>query len=268
MEQATAYVFGALGDPDREGFERDLANSTELQAEVAELRNVAGLLALAVPPVAPPPRLRDRVLAEARAVRPIAAHRAEAQRRDEDRPLHVVAGGAAERPLRVSRFVPWLAVAASLVGVVVARNQVREQADARASLAMLSDSMRVELASKDSVINALLAPDVQTVKLVATGQPLSARMYWNRESNQVVFVTFALPPAASGRTYQLWGIERGKRPVSLGTFNTSGDGSGRLTARVPEGVRIAVGAVTDEPAGGSPQPTTTPFLMGEFRAAE
>jgi anti-sigma-K factor RskA len=268
MEQATAYVFGALGAPDVDGFERDLATSRELQAEVSELRNVAGLLALAAPLVTPPPRLRDRVLAEARAVRPIAAHRAEAPNREDDRQPRTDASGTDVRPLRVSRFIPWLAVAASLAGVVVARNQVREQADARAALAVLSDSLSVELASKDSVIDALLAPDVQTVKLVATGQPPSARMYWNRGSNQVVLVTFALPPAASGRTYQLWGIEPGKGPVSLGTFDTSADGSGRLTARVPEGVRIAVGAVTDEPAGGSPQPTTTPFLVGEFRAAE
>jgi anti-sigma-K factor RskA len=268
MEEATAYVLGALAEPERDRFERELATSTELQKEVASLRNVTGLLALAVAPVAPPPGLRERVLAEARAVRPISAHRSEAPRHEEERQLRAVPGGREVQPLRVSRFVPWLAVAASLLAVVVMRNQVREESDARAALAMLSDSMRAQIVSKDSVIDALLAPDVQTVKLVATGQPPSARMYWNRASNQVVLVAFALPPAASGRTYQLWGIEPGKSPVSLGTFNTTGDGSGRLTARVPEGVRIAVGAVTDEPAGGSPQPTTTPFMVGEFKAAE
>jgi anti-sigma-K factor RskA len=33
---------------------------------------------------------------------------------------------------------------------------------------------------------------------------------------------------------------------------------------VPSGLRIAVTAVTDEPAGGSPQPTTTPILAATW----
>jgi anti-sigma-K factor RskA len=92
-------------------------------------------------------------------------------------------------------------------------------------------------------------------------------MFWNRASNQVVLVAFALPPAAPGRTYQLWGIASGKgqKPVSLGTFNTSANGEVRLSVTVPAGLQIAVGAVTEEPAGGSPQPTTTPFLVGQLQ---
>jgi hypothetical protein len=133
------------------------------------------------------------------------------------------------------------------------------------TLAQRADSLRGAVAARDSVITLLLAPDVETAKLVSVGRPPSARLYWNRARNQVILAAFALPPAARGRTYQLWGIAGGKaQPVSLGTFNTSAAGEGRLTATVPAGLTIAVGAVTEEPAGGSPQPTSTPLLVGQI----
>jgi anti-sigma-K factor RskA len=107
------------------------------------------------------------------------------------------------------------------------------------------------------------------VKLSATGRPPTGRLYWNRQSSEVVFAAFSLPPAPQGRTYQLWAIASAtSTPVSLGTFNTSADGVGRLAVKLPEGTRIAIGAVTEEPAGGSPQPTTQPFLVGQLRASE
>src|SRR5207247_11230674 len=102
--------------------------------------------------------------------------------------------------------------------------------------------------------------------LAATGRPPSARLYWNPSRHLVVMAVFDLPPAPAGRTYQLWAIAKGK-PVSLGVFNTASDG--RLTAAldVPPGLAFELTAVTEEPAGGSPQPTQTPFPVGKVAAA-
>ncbi|WP_407570617.1 anti-sigma factor domain-containing protein [Deinococcus altitudinis] len=55
----------------------------------------------------------------------------------------------------------------------------------------------------------------------------------------------------AGRAYQAWKIEGGK-PVSLGLFKDQA-----YLASLPAGT---VFAVTVEPAGGSPQPTTTPLF--------
>jgi anti-sigma-K factor RskA len=230
-------------------FEAELARSPELRREVEELRQVSAYLAMAAPAAVPPQRLRARVLEQGRALRPATATPLVSARRRQARTL-----------------LPWLAAAAALAGVVVMQQRyVRERA-ARVALVGMTDSMRLTIAARDSVLATLLAPDVETAKLVATGRPPTARLYWNRGSHQVVLAAFSLPPAPRGRTYQLWGIAgAGSRPVSLGTFNTSPSGEGRLTATVPVGVDIAVGAVTEEPAGGSPQPTTQPFLVGEFR---
>jgi anti-sigma-K factor RskA len=168
--------------------------------------------------------------------------------------------------------VPWLALAASLLVIVSTRKTLDAERAAHAvadqANQQLNQSLRGQVATLDSVVTTLLAPDVETVKLSSTGAPPAARMYWNTRNNQVVLAAFNLRPAPTGRTYQLWGIETGKDPVSLGTFNTGADGAGRVRLSVPNGVKIAVGAVTEEPEGGSPQPTTKPFLVGQLRTTE
>jgi anti-sigma factor RsiW len=67
-----------------------------------------------------------------------------------------------------------------------------------------------------------------------------------------------IAPAPSGKTYEAW-ILQGKKATPAGLFQARG---GRafvpITGKVPIGGRVAV---TVEPAGGSPQPTTTPFAM-------
>jgi anti-sigma-K factor RskA len=107
---------------------------------------------------------------------------------------------------------------------------------------------------------------VRTATLAATGSPPSARLFWNPVRGTVVIVAFDLPPAPAGRTYQLWGIAPGGDPVSLGTFQTAADGTALVQRPAPGGIPFEVGAVTEEPAGGSPQPTTQPFLVGSWAA--
>ena len=67
-----------------------------------------------------------------------------------------------------------------------------------------------------------------------------------------VFVHLTRTPE-EGRTYQLWSLAEAI-PQSLGVF---GD-DGLLTAALPAGAPLAV---TVEPAGGSPGPTTPPILL-------
>ncbi|ABF44909.1 MULTISPECIES: anti-sigma factor domain-containing protein [Deinococcus] len=63
-------------------------------------------------------------------------------------------------------------------------------------------------------------------------------------------------PAAAGRAYQMWRIQ-GSQPISLGMF----EGQGFLLSGLPAGATIAVSV---EPPGGSPQPTTTPILVQQL----
>jgi anti-sigma-K factor RskA len=240
-ELATPFALGALAPDERARFEAHLAECGACRAEVQALAEVAARLAEAAPLVTPPPGLRDRILREARQARP---------------------RGRGRRPL-----VPWLAAAACLaIALGLGYGYLRERAgarQARAALAAVDDS----LAARDSLVATLLSPDVGTAALAATGQAPSARLYWSPSRRRVVMAVYRLPPAPVGRTYQLWAIAQGK-PVSLGVFNTAADGRGTATMAVPLGLTFELSAVTEEPAGGSPQPTQQPFLVGKVTRAD
>ncbi len=250
-----AYVLGALDADEHETFAKALSSDDELRGEVAAYEEVVAGLAEAVPEHAPPPGLRDRILEEARSEVSIRSARS-------DQPPGGRGGLTA---------VAWLAAAAGVAGALgfgVAyrgSQQVNLQLDADVvALNEQNERLIQLLEDRDALLSTLAGPDVRTAALSATDQPPSARLYWNTGTSMVFISAFDLPPAPVGRIYQLWGIPDGADPVSLGTFQTLADGTATVQRPVPPGSDFAIGAVTEEPAGGSPQPTTTPFLVGEW----
>ena len=96
-DEAAAWVLGALDDDG--GRARSSAawrRRAAVRKEVGELQEAADALPFAVPPVGPPPELRDRIMA-------VVESEAEL--------LHAT-GARADRPYRAAR-TPWLAVAAA-----------------------------------------------------------------------------------------------------------------------------------------------------------
>ena len=239
LDAAAPYALSAQSAEDRAAFEAHLADCAICRAEVQALREVSGLLAHAAPAATPAPALRERILREARQVRPLAARR--------------------------GRSLPWLAAAAAVVLAIAAGVAYLRERGNRRALEQAVAVARDSLATQQQLVATLLAPDVNTAVLASKGRPPSARVFWNPSRHRVVMAVFDLPPAPAGRTYQLWAIQTGKAPVSLGIFNTAPDG--RLTATLeapPAVVAFDVTAVTEEPAGGSPQPTQQPFLVGKL----
>ena len=242
LDAAAPYALGALTAEERAAFEAHLADCAVCRADVQALGEVSGLLAHAAEAATPPPALRERILREARAVRPLAA------------------GG---------RGLPWLAVAAAVVLAVAAGVAYLKERGSRQMLERAVAVARDSLAAQQQLVATLLAPDVNTAVLASKGRPPTARVFWNPSRHRVVMAVFDLPPAPAGRIYQLWAIQTGKAPVSLGIFNTAPDG--RLTTSLdvpPALVAFDVTAVTEEPAGGSPQPTQQPFLVGKLQGGE
>jgi len=234
LESAGAYALDAMSGDERARFEAHLATCPVCRAEVQSLREVAALLAHAAPAAAPPAGLRDRVLAEGKRV----------------------------RPLRAARWIPWLAAAASLVLAVRGAREARVERGR-------ADALTAQVAARDSLLAALTGPEVHVVSLAGTGREPSARVFWNHRLQRFVVLAFDLPAAPAGRTYQLWALAgAGQPPVSMGTFNTNARGQASLAIPVGAGVTelglLAKCAITEEPAGGSPQPTTTPFLVGTW----
>jgi anti-sigma-K factor RskA len=215
---------------------------------VASYRPVAGMLAHAAPAVDPPAALRARVLRDARQARPIATARRKP--------------GWGARPA-------WLAAAACLAlavwsGVTLQSERGRQ----RAVNAELAEA-RAELASRDSVVAALLGPEVHVVSLSEPDRKPAMRVFWNHTRNVFIVTAANLPAPLPGKEYQLWAIRKGQAPMSMGTFVPGPDGRAATIIPVPASITdagfIDNCGVTMEPAGGSPQPTENPRLLGTWR---
>jgi anti-sigma-K factor RskA len=288
-EALEALALDALDASERDAVMAHLATCATCQTELAALENTANELAYAATPLPMPPAQRDRIrarlMARAAADRgsrdPLAAMvpplRVEpasvptaAPVRPDVTPIHTAAPGR-----RSYRPAAWLAMAASLGairGVGAYLNASRERdalrealVSARAAngtqLAAL-DSLRATVASRDRMLANLTGPQVAVMKLASTGPTApSGMMFWDQRRDAWTFVAHDVPMPKAGRTYQLWLVTPTAK-ISAGTFAPTPDGEVMMQATyaLPKDSLAAV-AVTDEPMGGSPAPTTQPFLV-------
>ena len=65
QDEASLYVLGALPEGEKTAFEAALRADPELRGLVLSLERTVEMVARALPPVSPPPELRDRVLSRA-----------------------------------------------------------------------------------------------------------------------------------------------------------------------------------------------------------
>lgn len=260
LDAAAAYALDALDDAERLEFEQHLSGCAICEGEVTELRDTAASLAFAAPEVRPRAMLRQRILDEAVGARSVV--------------------GGTESPAALAPrsaavgFGRWLLAAASAAAVAAgagywferqARLDVRQELEsARRQLT----ETQLEVGRQGALLDALLDAEIVTATLAATDAAPSARLYWNRRRDVAVLTAFNLEGAPGGRIYQVWGIDTasGAAPVSLGTFDSDDAQRAALTLAMPPGATFDLAAVTEEPTGGSPQPTTTPFLVGGFSA--
>jgi len=171
------------------------------------------------------------------------------------------------------RAAEWTALAAGILfaaslGVIGAmwqeRGRLRATIDAastsqRAAIAM-RDSLRSRLSVQDSLLGGLTGRDVAVMTLTsAAARAPFARMFWDKAANTWTLVAHDLPPLKPGRAYQLWLVTRTGK-ISAGTFaERNGNAVMRATFALPADELRAI-AVTEEPAAGSPQPTSAPLI--------
>jgi len=237
-----AYALGAAEADERAALESHLASGCPACAgHLAEARAVVGHLPLALTPVAPPARVRDRLLARARGGAP-AGGRVLALGREWGRSLAAAA----------------LAAAALLVVVVVPLGQRQSAlADELAAQRTTIERLRAELGGAMQAVRLLESPRLELTLLASTGDSEAwGRLLRDEERRVWQLYAFALAPLPRGRTYELWLITADDRKIPAGIFDAGADG--RASHRVslaPAVGEVVATAVTDEPAGGSPQPT-------------
>ncbi len=254
-----AYSLGALTPDERAAIDAHVESCATCRDELRAMTEAAMSLAGAVPSrpmdkirsAAVKQRVLDRARAEARGVTPIRS---------------------AAIPARPARLAWWLAAAASVAFAVTLYQRgavARERDDFRTALA--AESLRVaslqdSLAVRERTLLAMAGADVKIVELVANNRRPNARMFWAQSTNTWTMFAHNLPAPAAGRTYQLWLITREGRRISAGTFAPNPAGSAVVSAQYPLAAdALQMIAVTEEPAGGVPQPTGEIVIAGQPR---
>ena len=102
----------------------------------------------------------------------------------------------------------------------------------------------------------------ETIQAQATPQEPMAVASVERTGDSAVLEVDRLPVQRRGRVYQTW-LQRGMQiePSSLFVVNKDGSGSAAVTGDL-DGVEAIM--VSEEPAGGSEQPTTKPVLIANL----
>lgn len=229
-----AYAVDALPEDERRAFETHLHTCLACEVEVEELRATAARLAWAA--AEPPhPDLRGRVLAEIDTVRQ--EHPAP--------PAEVVV---------IDRRREWVprvlgAAAAAFLIVVVGLTVI---------VSTLNSRLEGVEATNGRVAEVLAAPDVRTVDL--EGDAGRVRVAYSSTRGEGVLLASDLAPLPPERVYELWFLQDGDA-APAGLFEP--DPAGRVTFAVNGDLsRVEAFAVTVEPEGGSPAPTTEPILVG------
>ena len=229
---AAAYALDALSDEERSDFEAHYPLCDVCAAEVADFRETAAALAAGVATPAPPD-LKAQIMADiaiTRQVSPLVSDR--------------VVDLAEQRRRNVASRPRFLAAAAAAVLVVVG---------AIAGFGLRSSE-------PNEVEAVLMAPDARTLDL-AGDQPGSVTVVWSPGEDEAVLLGSNLEPAGEGRDYALWLIdEEGANPAGL--FEPNADGSIEIVIDL-QGRSPAAWGITNEPDGGSPQPTTDILFVAE-----
>ncbi|MFN7994254.1 MAG: anti-sigma factor [Bryobacteraceae bacterium] len=244
------YALGVLEGPERGEIREHLSRECPTCTPgVRNARQLVAMLGAAAPATEPPARLRKRVLA--------------------------VAG---EPPRRVWAWSPvWGTVAAVAVLAAIilgvrereaaaGLGRIRAAASAQAGeLARLQSGaarQAQELARLNEAIAILNAPDAKQVVFGgAAPQPPRGRVFVDAKRG-VLLVASNLPPAPAGKTYEMWVIPKGGKPIPAGLFQSAADGTAlHLLAGPVSMAGTAAVAVTQEASGGVPQPTTQPIIV-------
>jgi anti-sigma-K factor RskA len=259
LELVESYALGSLDPEERASLEAHLAaGCAECGKALEEARWLVSQLACLAPEAGPSGVLRARLIETVRAD---------------------VANNVAndEFALATSRaIIPlwmWGAIAASVLFAFYNFYEARTVRQAiRQTRAALDEQVELQKKSAQELAlarrEAVILTDPRSVKITMPAwqkdvPPLQAT--WHAALGILVSGE-SLPLPRDNRTLQLWLIPKaaGSKPIPSLTVRPDADGNFHLLVQNPpdsQGDTKAL-AITEEPAGGSPQPTTTPVWVG------
>ncbi len=243
------YALGVLEGPELAELEAHLARGCEVcAAGVERARWLVSQLAFAAPEQTPPAAARAKLM---QAVRP-----------------------SAERAPRRSWFPVWVWLPAA-AAILFALYTVNENRKLQQDIAQLDTSLHTAQEQRQtlqaereryaSAMAIMAAPGTRRVEMKASASNMPALSAYVHTQMGVVIDARNIPMPAAGRTFQLWMVPKAGKgaPISMGLYMPDANGNVLTVAAPPQNVGdMAALAVTDEPNGGSPQPTSKPMWVG------
>jgi type II secretory pathway pseudopilin PulG len=278
-EMLAAHALNTLEAAESRDLEAHLRSCAECRAELFEWENTAARLAFAsleARAVEPSQQVRSRILAAVRAdamgQNPGAVKQLEVGKRSPSKQ----AEDGREQPSNVvpltrsgvrSSGQRWFSIAAGivLVGLVATLFVLWQQnRRARQDLERLSQQVRdaqQQLNQQREAMEIVAAPGARMMELAGTKLVPQAHAMLAYDTNgRAILMAKDLPPAPTGKAYQLWFIAGGK-PMPGKVFTTDASGSGALKDQIPPEARNAgVFAITLEPENGVQSPTGEMYL--------
>lgn len=223
FDDVGAYLLGAMDPGERAAFEAEMERSPALRDEVDHLRVAAEALPASVEQIAPPPHLKDRIMAVVNAEAQLLEAAQPEPRRRRDSLAVFKSGWWSLRP-GLALAMTLLVLVAGAGGALVARSAL--DGGERVVVAEVGDARLIE-----------------------------------RESGHSTLTVRSLEAPGFRRVYQVWLKHEGRPPVPTNAlFSTRDDGTASVD--VPGSLDdVEAVMVTNEPEGGSEAPTTDPVIV-------
>lgn len=256
------YALGVLEGKERAELEAHLERKCpKCTSGVAKARWVVVQLTLAAPDAQPPAALRGKILDAVKSS-------PSAERARTVVPL--------EKPKPAARgaiFPAWAWIAAAALALLTGytirqmNNQNEQLAQLRKQMkfaTMQNQSLQNQLDMDHMVAMVMMSPDSMPLKLMPKDRNMPMVHAYLHPHMGVAITADQMPSMPPARTLQLWFVPKSGKPMSVAIFHPDAGGQIALVAPVNMPLNeIAALAVTDEPAGGSPQPTTPIAWMAQ-----
>ena len=244
LELAPLAALDALDGEEARDFADHTPGCEDCRRELQAFARVSAQIALDTAPVAPPPRLKQRVLGAVGVTTPTGPVRAM----------------PAPQAWPTSRWPLTLAATLAFALGLALMYMTAQNVGQKRHAALLERQIQQQAAVQEMMAD----PSAHTVTLA--GLPAApragGRVVWSAQKKRALLMASGLAPAPAGKVYEVWVIA-GAAPVPSGLFHV--DPTGRATVDLPwlaETESVKTFAVTVEPEGGTPAPTGAMVLAG------
>jgi anti-sigma-K factor RskA len=242
------YALGVLEGEERAEIEAHLARACpHCTPGIEKARWVVAQLAQISPQAQPPQSLKGKIL-------------------DAAKSSGNVAEFAKSAPSRAT-FPVWAWAAAAALAIMTGYS-IRQMGNQTTQLAELRQKMRIatlqnkalqdQLEVTRQITTVMMAPDSMPLKLMPKDKNMPMVHAYLHPHMGVAITCEQMPAIPAALTLQLWSVPKNGKPMSVAIFHPDSQGQIAIVAPVKMPMNeIAMLAVTEEPAGGSPQPTTS-----------